>query len=295
MKLPFLAVTALLATTTLNAQDNPVNETSKKIELKSISVNLGFNDSEGAYSTIDDISTIAPGFMLRKDVSDYTHNNYNYSTNAEFSIQGDFEIKGLAENIAKYNPKLKLGLQYTLISPIDHNYSKTTTTTIDSLLYQNSQISIPLNEKKYEYYDITYSAEVISIDAALLLQTNPVKRLSFFTGIEASLGKSIKSEVIETIHTWSKSTDDALVNEFPYFSHNGELEVFSLEAHDLFYASLKIPLGLSFRVGKAVTDPLYPLHLNATLNPGVAMAAIKKFDSYSEAFLGAQIGITVDL
>lgn len=190
-----------------------------------------------------------------------------------------FEFKDKSKNKFREKSTFRIGLNYAKNNNLSGLFSKTG---ID----YNSQNDIEVITK--ETYSMLNSSKKLQVDFSGLYKINSDKRLSFYSGLGISLGKSYKNTTqIEYSfdRTYSgTNTDPSLNNSTRYYS------TFKNKAS--FTGSTYIPLGIDYRLGK--TDPFLKMfHVFLEARPTASLTTFSEIKPVTNLFISYGFGLKI--
>ncbi|MBP6456547.1 MAG: hypothetical protein KA275_07450 [Chitinophagaceae bacterium] len=130
----------------------------------------------------------------------------------------------------------------------DGNWSKSTSTTIDSVVLQSTGQSFPVDSIFSQYANVSHNAKMFNVDASYIVTLNPHRRLSFYTGVGASVGISLQNVISGHYNEFSYS-NSPFANYSTYQNNNSNNHQFSSKTLPV-ATNIRayIPLGLNFRL-----------------------------------------------
>lgn len=174
----------------------------------------------------------------------------NGSTNRSYNGVGVMAGWNIANNKkSNLQHKLRAGVSFGNFG-LNYNgsWNKQTATTIDSVVLQSTGQSFPVDSIFSQYANVSHNAKMFNVDASYIVTLNPHRRLSFYTGVGASVGISLQNIISGHYNEFSYS-NSPFANFSTYQNNNSNNHQFSSKTLPV-ATNIRayIPLGLNFRL-----------------------------------------------
>lgn len=273
--LPFLA----------NAQES--QSSILKFSSASLFGGAGFNGSVPA--TINDFSKLSDkSTLLQSDFSKFESDNLYDNYLSYTAVYLNFDIN----NDGKFfkHKSLRVGASFAENTPFRLTYSREELHRIDTLTSVSSGRQTFVDSVYGEAYDFEYSQQLIFLNAAYLIHTNPESRFSFYTGLEIAVGFSLSNqsrfeytEYQEYEDDFNGQIDDDLNEKDKSFSE-------SYRNKSGFALMAGIPIGIDFRLGNR-REFWKKCHLIGEYKPGFSILSIREVSTLSNVALMGSGGV----
>lgn len=287
MKNTQYVVVCLLLCFALAAQAQ--NET-PKIKITDAYILTGVQTVPQLAASTADMRTLAPqSVLLQQDYTGYESYSYNgYSGNGQVAFR-----MGL-QSIKKPNRELQLGVSFGSGMQASNTLSFTTSTPYDTFTSSQTGEQIIVDSVYNKHVISNYRTDQLQLDASLIYRTDHSARWSFYGGIGASVGTSLRATT--SIYSYGTSSANTILTSEDAYSYSfanstfeqGEREEFNNK--NVFNASVFIPAGIDFRIGKR-NEFWQQLHLVYELRPNVGVVAIPELDATVSAGIQNNVGL----
>jgi hypothetical protein len=262
-------------------------------EVKSIRISefhfqngIGFNSSQ--HYGLGDFMLLAPNsVLLNNDLTGFQSNNYFMFNGSQGSNYQSLQL-GLSFKKSP-SPIWRIGISNVSLGSISRDFSKTTTTTYDTLTSSQTGQQYFLDSTYSENYNMRYSAQQLRLETSLIYRTDPTKRWSVYTGLGASFGVSYNAQ---TVVEYTSYNNASTMSEYYSTTEQGESKLEYFENKMNFSTSIFIPMGVDFRMGKN-REFWKRLHLYYEMKPSITYTAIPELKRITTVNLINSFGIKV--
>jgi hypothetical protein len=270
----------------LSAQDNTSIGTSK-VSVTDVYINFGSFGEKVAYGSLDDFRKLAPqSDMLARDLSSYDQqaSGSYFNGGTLFVASLGLKFKKKDGNDYRANPQLRIGISYFSSTPLTAGLTRTESFVVDTLVSTVTGEVVLQDSVVNESYNMSYIADQLRLDAALIFRTNPEARWSLYGGIGLAAGVSINPRTEVFYSNWNFD------EEFNSGYGNYESERFNNQTS--FGLLAYLPLGLDFRLGKN-QEFWKRLHLFYEISPGLNMTFIPELNTATNIAIRNGLGLRV--
>lgn len=248
----YLAATVLFVSVSTFSQELP-KEKSKKVTISEFHLQNGFLMNSMIRGSLNDFNALAPSSsLLKNDFSDFNESNeIGQISNSYQAMYLGLRFNNREKNNFLDNPVLRLGINYASSNSLSAHYSQEKRTPYDTLVSSQTGESFYVDSVHLKNYHMSQNMQQLRIDAALIFQTDPNFRFSFFAGIGISAGMSLKSE-IEINYDESNTVESyGEINSHSYDMHDdysSKREIYTTK--NITGATAYVPFGINLRLGK---------------------------------------------
>ncbi|MFM2206212.1 MAG: hypothetical protein RL213_187 [Bacteroidota bacterium] len=170
----------------------------------------------------------------------------------------------------------------------------------DTLVSSQTGESFFVDSTYYQQFDFRYGNKQLRLDINLLYRLHPEKRWTLQGGIGVTAGYSYAaSTVLEYSASEGGSpgwnyNDSPIYMPWGYRNDRGEREVEKFDGKNGFGASVYVPLGIDFRVGKK-REFWKPIHLYFETRPSIQLNSVPGRGICVGVGSSAGLGLRVDL
>lgn len=236
-----------------------------------------------------DMRTLAPQSVLLKEdytgYESYSYNGYNGNGQVAFRV-------GL-QSVKKPNKEWQFGVSFGSGVQANNSLLSTTSIAFDTFTSAQTGQQIIVDSIYNRNVVSNYSADLLQVDASLIYRTNNAARWSFYGGVGAGVGASLRAST--SIYAYESTYANSILvggNSSPYPSNSGYTQGAREEFtnKNVVYASVFVPAGLDFRIGKK-NEFWRQLHLVYELRPSLGVAAMPELDATVSAGIQSNIGV----
>jgi hypothetical protein len=292
-----LITIALLAVTFhVSGQEQP-SSTVKRIRISDIFIQSGSFNERNVTAMHEDFQALAPqSGILNDDPEGFSHHgSFATMDNSMFSIMLGIQFRDQDKTNFRSNPLLRLGLGYLSGTTFSNDFRKIIRMPYDTLTSVETGQTYYIDSVTTHYYSMEYSYEQLRFDASLIFRTNPEERWSLFAGVGFTSGLSINASTdIYHSHYRGTETRNQAGETFSTYQYqefdNSRSEYYRNKTN--FGASLYIPLGIDFRLGKH-REFWKQIHLFYEARPGINITSVPELRTIANASVQYGFGLRV--
>lgn len=262
-----------------------------RMVVTSAMLQTGMSNTLQSPSTLDDFKKIAPNSsILGQDFSAYTNRWGGQANSVQFfNAMVGISFKDKANNSLKSNPLLRLGISYYSGSGMSNGYGYELTKPYDTLISSQTGSSIYIDSVYSENVTMDYKYQQVRFDGSIIFRTKPEERWSLYGGVGFSFGASINSQTSISISS-SATVSSEFQGPNGIINNNFVNETYRNKTN--FGASVYLPLGIDFRIGKK-REFWKQIHMFYELRPGVNTLSIPELGKMTSATLQQGLGIKI--
>jgi hypothetical protein len=265
----------------------------KKIKIQDAHVQLGFILQPNAPSSLSDFKKLAPNStLLNENFSNFNHSNsMGVDGSSMFNVMVGLNFLDKAKQTYKSNVQLRLGINYMAIQGLANSYFKETRKAYDTLISQQTGQYTILDSITYQSYRMNYNSKQLRLDGSLIFKTNTEARWGLYGGIGVSFGASINASTDIVYSKYTRAENPTGINYSSNNSNSNDVnksEVY-IQKNNI-GASVYIPLGIDFRIGKK-KEFWKHTHLHYELRPGITYLSVPELRTYTNNYLQQGLGI----
>lgn len=269
----------------------------KRVSVNDFYVLPGFMMQGISGGTVADFKKLAPqSTLLTNNFSDFNQSGgFGFSGNASLSMMLGIQFSNKEKTSYKKSPLLRLGLSYFSGAGFSANLYKTTTKPYDTLSSQQTGQTVYKDSVINRNYYMNYTSQQVRLDASLIFRTNPEARWSLFAGVGITAGISINARTDISYYadsrTQERNSGNSSSNSY-YNNSSGNYKSESFVNTTNFGASVYVPMGLDFRLGKK-NEFWKRMHLFYEARPGVNALIIPELTTLLNGSIQQGIGLRV--
>jgi len=232
-----------------------------RITITDVQITSGGGGGTSIYGDISDFRSLAPNSeILRKDFSGF--DSRRTMTEGGGSMFQSFQ---LGFKLPKSTSSaLRAGITHVAQNNLmSSNGYRSESFPYDTLTSSQTGEQFYIDSMHHEYYDFQYGSRQLLLDASLIFRLQGDRRWSLFGGIGMSVGFSYESFTELTYGEWNFGGRS--VNQG--FDSNGSRLFERYDHKSGVSASVYLPLGIDFRIGKN-REFWKPIHLFLETRPG---------------------------
>ena len=277
---------------TLHAQENNGYKTND------FTVQFGAVFSGTYEAQLQDLRKLAAeSTLLQRDFSTFKRTGYNFNNNTFFSAGLGF-VQKKKENSYAINPVYRVGFSYLKQNIIAGEFSEELRFAQDTLRSANSNVVVYLDSVRWKNYQAVFGNEQMRLELAVQFRTNPKLRWSFYTGAALSLGYAINTfttiTYLESNGVSAKQGNANLIPGSNYSNFSSDLERETIQGKNAFSASVSLPLGVDFRIGKK-RELWQKAHLLFELRPALNFQQVSGFKNITNTMAINTFGFKYDV
>lgn len=255
----------------------PQTETPKRIA--DISFLNGFWLNESFYTGPEDFRKLAPNSALvSQDLSKFSNSLYTVNTGgAGINLMSSLRLKNHNTQEFRQGAKLRIGISYRYSNFLSDSYNREERSPHDTL-YSSSGAPVFIDTVSQQSVGMNYELHSMSLHAALIWETDPSRRFSFYGGVGASVDHAIRARSIIHEHNFGYLTsDDERFRHDQRDSHYGDMQQDEVENKLSFGFGAYAPLGVNWSLGPQNTW-LSRWHLFLEWRPGMDFRNIPELE-----------------
>ncbi len=273
----------------LQAQDS----SGRQLKLTDMYIHNGFAVAPGAHVNIHDFRSLAPGSdILKGDYSGFhPYRSYSNSSNNTIYIQLGFQTRN--KRTKHFNPNRQFRLGFSYWSDIGFSASMS-----HQVAKQFDTISTPQGNLYYDSVhtrglSMEYNSNQLRLDASYIFKTDAAARWSLYSGVGISAGMSLNNFLtIQSTNAYSIQPESYGGGRSHTYASDSKTESFRMKSN--YGASVYIPLGLDFRIGKK--RPFWKrLHLFLEGRPGINFLVVPDLTTFASGYINNSFGLRVGL
>jgi hypothetical protein len=288
----------LILSNALLAQDSKETKPLKRIAIKEVNLQTGFDTRGLNQLEVSDLSSMTPNSnIIKKYGAGLTKTNTNHlDVNSSTAVLLGIHFRKKDKSDYKSNPILRIGLSSYSTSNTLGRFDNENRFTYDSLFSNKTEQTILRDSIITEGYTIERFTQQIRIDIALLFSTNKEKRWVLYGGIGANAGVSLNATTrvdfwrTRKSETYKAGDTDRYDRIIEFGESNNEREVFKNKTTTA--ASFYTPIGVDFRIGKK-RDFWKQLHFFYEMRPSVNLNSIPELGTFSYLNLHTVLGLKI--
>lgn len=289
-----VVVLSSLASLTASGQ-KPEEAKSKKIKITDYFLQSGYSTFGNNEGSLSDFKTLAPeSTLLTNNLNDFSQSGKTgIGGGYMFSTAVGIQFNDKKNSGYKANPLLRLGVTYVSGTSLSALFSKEVRKPYDTLTSAQTGQLTYVDSVNISSYSMNYTSDQLRLDGSLLFRTNPSARWSAFTGIGFATGISLRSYTTIFYYNEKRTESDRIAagmySPF-YFEGVGALKTETFKNKMNFSASVYVPLGVDFRVGKK-RDFWKRMHVFYEMRPGVNITAVSELRTVVNTSLQQGVGL----
>jgi hypothetical protein len=249
--------------------------------------------------SLADFKILAPqSILLNANLNGFTSGTSNYGTNTGgFNPSIGIQFANKSQTGYRANPILRIGFNLNGSTSEKLSYNKEDKYRVDTLTSSQTGEQIYIDSFVRESYSFYYSYKTIGVDVALLFRTNPKARWSIYGGVGANFGAAINSNLYLSNYKNSGRNNTFYYNGFSNSTGNSyttiQTENFDGQNNTAKTASVYLPLGIDFRVGKR-REFFKRVHLFLETRPSFSFVNFNNMYSQTDITNMAGLGLRVN-
>lgn len=206
-----------------------------------------------------------------------------------------FLLTSDVNHLPKLNPKIRYGFNFCSSDLFQKNNYSFNQSRYDTLYSNKTGEPIYVDTTRHDLISMHYNLKKIQLDFSYTIQTNPTKRISFFTGIGISTGLSFAantkiyySSYRSSAFSYNQGNTETI---YSYTTDENSVELsekikFKSSINATFYS----PIGCNFRLGRE--DHFWnKLQLVYEMRPSLYIYQIPEIGFYHQANVQHNLGI----
>lgn len=235
----------------LSAQDDSTATQQKLIKVISISGYMGGELFREGFSDRTVFQQATPNSTLAfASIAGYSNaNGIFYYINSRASVNTGMNVNLRLRG--QKSSELRVGIGHSTTSFAAQSYSKETTTALGTTTLPGGEV-LYTDSVSYASYDYTWNADVINLNAAWILRSNPRNWVSVYTGFGIFGGLGFNG-ILEYSHVHNSRHHHYTGGSGPNYTTNFTTEVYTTERYRApAFTSLGayIPIGFNIRLGR---------------------------------------------
>jgi hypothetical protein len=266
---------------------NAQNEITK-FKITDAYILAGVQSTPQSVTSFTDMLSLAPqSVLLQQDFTgynSYTYRGYYGTGNVAFRV-------GL-QSLKKPNRELQLAVSYGSGVQISNYRSRDRNVPYDTFTSAQTGEQIIVDSVYTSHVSSQYTTDQLQIEASYIFRTDHLARWSFYGGIGAGVGTSLRASTSVFAYESSYANILSLSDDYSrsYFSSNfdeGSREEF--ENQNVVSIALFIPAGIDFRIGKENAF-WQQIHLFIEARPSIGIVNVPELDVAITPALHSNIG-----
>ena len=278
------------------AQETP-NEI-KRVSVSDVFLMGGFfSESINAGGIVSDFNKLAPqSVLLKSDFSDYNSGGgYNFASSSMLSITMGIVFRDKEKKSYRSNPLLRLGISHVSATSFSGGLFKEERKPFDTLYSSQTGQATYVDSVINRSLGVNYSSEQVRLDASLIFRTNPLARVSLYSGIGIATGVSFKAYT-DIYYGKGSGTQGGNTNGMSYgsyfYSNDYSSKSERFTNRNNFSVCTSVPLGIDLRIGKK-NEFFKMMHLFYELRPGINMTSVPELGTLTNTCIQMGLGLRV--
>lgn len=232
----------------------------------------------------NDLDKLCPSSTIlntNRDKYSHSSNYYGYSSSSSGLFSGQIGVNLFKTKTQRsVTPLLRIGVSAGEVNLINDYLSYADRFPYDTLTSSRTGEQIITDSVAGSRINVAQQGQQICLNVALLFQTDPERRLSFFAGVEAGFGLSFNNRTYVSEYTFNSTHSS---NEYYYASSYYGSNNYKSETHlneNGWLVQTGIPIGINLRLAKK-TPLLNQFHLFTEIKPGLGFYHVPELKTYA--------------
>jgi len=272
-------------------------KTIKRINVQDIYIQTGLFSERNTNGTLTDFKSLAPqSVILNSNMTDFSPSGgFSLTSNMMFSVMLGLQFSDKQKANYRANPLLRLGISYFSGTTLTGGLYKEDRKPYDTLTSAQTGQTVYIDSVNTKNYSMNYSSEQLRFDGSVIFRTNSKARWSIFTGLGITAGLSINANT-DIYYSNSGRAETRYPNGNTSYSYgyagSGNYKTEKFRNKNNFGASIYIPMGVDFRIGKK-REFWKRTHLFYELRPGINITSIPELRAITNASVQHGLGLRV--